>query len=410
MRNTPHDFWRSLFDAFAPMAHPNASVYLDHAATTPASPAAVRAYAETWATHFGNPSSTHGFGTGPKRVLADARDFLSGTLAASQLIFTSGGSEADLLALVGAVARKSPGRVLAAINDHPAVLQLTEILSVHRHKLELVDVTPDGDMDPEALFDRLGRDVHAVSILHGHNELGTLAQLEELVSTIRRAAPVAHIHVDLVQTYGKLPFDIAEVGVDSVAVSAHKLHGPRGVGFLALGADAALVPMQRGGGQEGGMRGGTEDIAGVAAFATAAEEAFTNHRSRADHTRRLCMTMQDELAEGFPDLCVLGHESRVLPHILPLRIPGVNGKALAARCAKRGIAFSTGAACHSKDGPGGKQKGKPKAPPGMAAIGLSAQQAQEVVRFSFGHDTTEADVLHAAEVVLEEAGARVGKS
>jgi cysteine desulfurase len=376
-------------------------IYLDNAATTPPLPAVVSAMALAQTECFGNPSSLHAYGAPAKRALEDAREFLRGTLGAARLVFTSGGSEADYLGVVGSAAARPSGRVLMARSDHPALLQCATLLARHRHHVTALPVTAHGDIAPETLFEALGPDVRTVALMHGHNELGTLCQLTELVELVRRVAPNAHVHVDLVQTYGKLPFDLDAVDVDSVAVSGHKFHGPRGAGFLALSSTAEIAPLQLAGGQEGGLRGGTENVAGAVGLATAAEHVLSHQAATASRTRELCARVFARSQAAMPDCERLGHPERCLPHILSMRIPGANGHTLLLRCDARGIAFSTGSACHGAP----DNQAATKAPSNhvLAAIGLDAQQAREVVRLSFSQFTTAADAEFAAAVLVEEA-------
>ncbi len=377
----------------------NRRIYLDNAATTPPLPAVVAAMANAQTAWFGNPSSLHAYGPPARKALDDARDFLRGTLGAARLVFTSGGSEADYLGIIGSAAVRAPGRVLMARSDHPALLQCATLLGRYRHHTTALPVTEHGDLAPETLFDALGPDVRAVALLHGHNELGTLCQLHELVELVRRVAPEAHIHVDLVQTYGKLPFDFDTFDVDSVAVSGHKFHGPRGAGFLALSSTAELAPLQLAGGQEEGLRGGTENVAGAVGLAVAAEHVLSHHARTATHTRDLAALVFAQVQQAMPDAQRLGHAERALPHILSLRIPGANGHSLLLRCDARGVAFSTGSACH------GAPDATKKAPSNhvLAAIGLDQQQAREVVRLSFSELVTRDDAELAADILIEEA-------
>ncbi|MBL9076868.1 MAG: aminotransferase class V-fold PLP-dependent enzyme [Planctomycetes bacterium] len=371
-------------------------IYLDNAATTRPLPAVVDAIARAQLELFGNPSSQHAFGPPARKALDDAREFLRGTLGAARLVFTSGGSEADQLGIVGSAAARPPGRVLMAQSDHPALLQCQGLLARWRHHVTALPVTAHGDLAPETLFDALGQDVRVVALLHGHNELGTLCQLGELVELVRRTAPSAHVHVDLVQTYGKLPFDLDELDVDSVAVSGHKFHGPRGAGFLALSSTAELAPLLLAGGQEGGLRGGTENTPGAIGMMVAADAALSHQAETAAHTEALAARVFERVQEALPDAVRLGHPTRRLPHILSLRLPGIVGQTVMERCDDRGVAFSIGSACHGGDdhGPGN---------PVLAAIGLDRHAAREVVRLSFCRDTTAADADTAARILVEEA-------
>jgi cysteine desulfurase len=374
-------------------------IYLDHAATTPPDPDVVAEMARTAERAFGNPSSTHLFGREPRTLLEDAREFLRGTLQAGSVVFTSGGTESDMLGVVGAVWRRPPGRVLVGAADHHAVTALEPMLRRLNHRLMKVPVTRDGDMDPEALFDLLGQDVRAVAILHGHNELGTLARVDELVGLVRRVAPDAHVHVDLVQAWGKVAFDLDELDVDSAAVSGHKLHAPRGIGLLALSSKAELTPLMPGGGQEGGLRGGTENIPGAVALARAAEAAFSTLAATAASGEEHARTLLAALAAANGGQAErLGHQERRLPHILSVRLPGIHGATLQERMSGRGVAFSIGAACHAHDE--GAQ-----ANPVHEAIGLGRRQSREVIRLSFARTTTAAEVQRAGAIFAEEIAA-----
>jgi len=383
-------------------------IYLDNADTTRPSRLVVERMANAQRELFGNPSSPHVYGPPAKRALEDAREFLRGSLAAHRVIFTSGGSEADYLGVVGAAATHSPGRILMSRADHPALLKCSGLLGRYRHHVSELEVTQGGDLAPETLFDALGSDVRVVALMYGHNELGTLCKLEELVELTRRAAPEAHIHVDLVQTYAKLPFDFDTFDVDSVAVSGHKFHGPRGAGLLALSADAKLAPLQEAGGQEFGLRGGTENVAGAVGLAAAAEEALPHQPETEAHTRDLCERVFEVVADAVPDAERLGHPKRRLPHILSMRLPGGVGETLLSRCDRQGVAFSTGSACHGADAGEAKATKKPrrkKEPDNhvLAAIGMSYAESREVVRLSFSSETSVEEADEAADIVADEA-------
>ena len=382
-------------------------IYLDSAATTRPLPQVVERMASAQLELFGNPSSSHSFGPPARKALEDAREFLRGTLGAASVVFTSGGSEADYLGIVGSAAARPSGRVLMAASDHPALLRTDTLLARWRHHVMALPVTPHGDLAPETLFDALGADVRTVALMYGHNELGTLCRLTELVELVRRTAPEAHIHVDLVQTYGKLPFEMDDLDIDSVAVSGHKFHGPRGAGFLALSSTARVAPLQLAGGQEGGMRGGTENVAGAIGLMVAAEHALTHQVTTARHTEALADLVHERVLAAVPDAQRLGHPERRLPHILSMRLPGVVGQTLLERCNARGVAFSIGSACHgatAEHGSDTKHDAKKAAENHvLAAIGLDRRAGREVIRLSFCRDNTLEQVERAAEIVVEEA-------
>lgn len=371
-----------------------APIYLDNAATTRPRGEVVDAMADAHLDAFGNPSSTHPFGAAARRLLQDAREFLRGSLGAQSLVFTSGGTEADVLALLGVTAGKPPGRVLVGAADHAAVRSLKGALAQRRHELVEIPVDRHGDIEEEALFELMGKDVRAVSLLHGHNELGTIPRTAALAEVARQVAPDCHVHVDLVQAYGKIDFDLDLEGVDSVAVSGHKLHGPRGIGFLALSSKAKVLPLWSGGGQEEGLRGGTENVAGAVGLACAAEHALSHLHEHAARMTDLLDELFEQLQEELPDIVRLGHPERRLPHVLSVRIPDCNGQALQEACAARGVAFSTGSACHEgQDAPNHV----------LQAIGLGRRRAREVVRFSVCPATRFDEVDEAAAIILDEA-------
>jgi cysteine desulfurase len=381
------------------------AIHLDNAATTRPLASVVAAMTDAARSVFGNPSSGHAFGRRAAQALGDAREFLRGTLGAARVVFTSGGSEADLLGVVGSAAARPPGRVLMAQSDHPAVLQCAGLLARWRHHVTVLPVTRDGDLAPETLFEALGPDVRTVALLHGHNELGTLCQLADLVELVRRTAPGAHVHVDLVQTYGKVPFDLDDAGVDSVAVSGHKFHGPRGAGFLALSSTAVVAPLQPAGGQEGGLRGGTENVPGAVGLAVAAEHAHTHLATTSARTAAFAAALFDAVAGVVAGAVRLGHPTRRLPHILSMRLPGIVGETLAARCDARGVAFSTGSACHGARPDAGD---RPAGNHVLAAIGLDRHAAREVVRVSFSSETTAEEVAAARDILVAECERLLG--
>ncbi len=377
---------------YAPRLMSDAPIYLDNAATTRPFKSVVQAMSEVHYEQFGNPSSPHQFATQPKRLVEDARNFMRGSFCAGSLVLTSGGTEADLLGIIGAARMRAPGRILVGAADHPASLAIEDLASRFGHRTQSVPVSSFGALEAETLAQQLGPDVAVVSILHGHNELGSLCDLPALVEVIREKSPQAHIHVDLVQSYGKIAFDLDHAGVDSAAISAHKFHGPRGVGCLALANQAKIAAMQVGGGQEGGLRGGTENVAAVVGMARAAERVL----SHLSESRTKLEGYRDSMFAAMHEACGairLGDPERCLPHILSMRVPGLRAETLQQCCDELGLAFSTGSACH----------GSNKDNHVLSAIGLKPPEAREVLRVSFSTDNTDAEIERATQTLTSEA-------
>ncbi len=370
-----------------------APIYLDNAATTRPLDEVVAAMSRVQLESFGNPSSPHSFGKEPGKLLNDAREFMRGSLGAANAILTSGGTEADLLGILGAASAREPGKVIAAASDHPAILAQSSALEGLGHRMLSLPVSEHGDLQVDTLARHADQNLRVLAIMHGHNELGTLPALADLVALARKRAPDVHIHVDLVQSYGKIPFDLDAADVDSVAISAHKFHGPRGMGCLAVSSKARISPLQMGGGQEQGMRGGTENVAAAVAMAVAAEAALSKLVENARHCSKLCEIFLDQVQAKLPAVARLGNPERRLPHLLSLRLPGVVAETCQQRMDQRGVAFSTGSACH-----GGESENHV-----LAAIGLEAAAAREVMRFSFSKLNTAAEAQTAARLLIEEA-------
>ena len=232
-----------------------------------------------------------------------------------------------------------------------------------------------------------------LAIQHGHNELGTLTELDRIVELLRQRVPDAHIHVDLVQAYGKIPFDLDDKGVDSVAISAHKFHGPRGMGCLTLSSKARIAALQPGGGQEHGLRGGTESVAAAVGMAVAAEAALSGLAQSKAQCTELAEMFFAIVAARLPKLQLLGHPQRRLPHLLSLRLGGIVAQSLQERMDARGVAFSTGSACHGQNDENHV----------LAAIGLDRIAAREVMRISFSKLNSVEEATRAADLLIEEA-------
>jgi cysteine desulfurase len=376
-------------------------VYLDNAATTRVAPEVVRVIEECLREDFGNPSSAHRVGIAAEARVKAARLTLLAALgdeggAAGDVIWTSGGTEADALGVLGAArahARRGKHLVVSAI-EHPAVLGAAKQLEAEGFTTTVVPVTKDGVVTPEAVQAAMTDETVVVAVMMVNNELGTIQD----VATIARAAkaPRAHVHVhcDAVQGLGKVPLDVTALGADSVAVSAHKLHGPKGAGALWLKKGARLQALWSGGGQQGGLRSGTLAVPMIAALAEAARlatAALASERVRVEGLR--ARLVEEVVAAGLGAQVSCAGAPRV-PHIVSLALPRLPAEPLLHALEARGVYVSAGSACASQ------HKGPSHV---LQAIGVADDVA--TLRVSFSRETTEDDVATAARALVEEARA-----
>ncbi|MFC1673256.1 cysteine desulfurase family protein [Pseudomonadota bacterium] len=349
------------------------TVYLDHNATSPirteAEAAVVRAM------HVGgNPSAVHGPGRAARRMVEDAREQVRQAVNApksAQVIFTSCGTEANTLGLNGC----GRDKVLAGATDHPAVLRV-------RRDITRIPVDVNGLIDPFQFEEMLagGGDDTVISVMLANNETGVLQQVEGIAKIAHRYS--ALVHTDAVQALGKINVDFASLGVDMLSLSAHKIAGPLGVGALIATKDVKLTPANAGGGQEGGVRGGTENVPGIAGFGVAAELAKAELADMA-RLKELRDGLEARIIELVPDAVVIATMADRLPNTSFITMPGVDADTQVMAFDLAGICVSAGSACAS---------GKTKASAVLGAMGVSQDVAKSAVRVSFGHENTEDDV------------------
>ncbi|WP_176068145.1 aminotransferase class V-fold PLP-dependent enzyme [Anaeromyxobacter diazotrophicus] len=363
-------------------------LYLDHNATTPLDPEVLEAMLPFLRDEHGNPSSLHGPGARARAALDAARRTVASALGctARRVVFTGSGTEADNLAVRGAAwALRARGRhVVTTAIEHPAVLEACAALEELGFEVARLAVDGEGRVEPARLAAALRPDTVLVSVMMANNEFGTVEPIAALASVAHRAG--ALVHVDAVQALGKLAIDVGPLGVDLLSVSAHKIHGPKGVGALYVREGVPLAPLVRGGGQERGLRSGTENVAGIVGFAKACELAV--RRLRAGEPARLS-ALVERLEVGLralvPGLRRVGSADG-LPGTLCVVLPGVRGESLVLDLARRGVALSSGSACKS---------GHPDPSHALLALGLSAAEAHGAVRFSLGAGNDAADVDEA---------------
>lgn len=373
-------------------------IYLDHAATTPLRAEVLELLEREHRDGFANPSSSHREGREAREALEAARDRLARALGAprARVVFTSGGTESDHLALRGAAAALEregrPRRALTTPIEHPAVHGALDFLEKAGWEVTHVPVGPDGQLELEALSGQLEREgVSLASVISCNNEVGVAQPVGEIAARLHEHG--ALLHVDAVQHLGKLPLDLGgeEAGIDLLTITAHKICGPKGIGALVLGESLAIDPLVVGGGQEAGLRAGTPWVVGAQAFALAVELAV----GELEATRGTLEELRDRLLEGLESRLegITLHSPRRggAPHILNVSFDGVRGSALQAHLDREGVAVSTGSACHSgTDEPSGV----------LTALGRDPEVARGSVRFSLGHGLDSAAIDRAVEITV----------
>ncbi|HZJ50459.1 MAG TPA: cysteine desulfurase family protein [Actinomycetota bacterium] len=370
--------------------------YLDHAATTPIVPEAKVALLAFLDGDFGNPSSVHAYGRAARRGVEDAREQVAAAIGASpaEITFTAGGTEADNLAVKG-VATKLKGNgnhIVTTAFEHHAVLHSVEHLQDSGFKVSVVEVGNDGLVDPGRIRDAVRRDTILVSVMAVNNEIGTVQDMAGIVAAAKDANRSTLVHSDAVQALGNIPVDVHRWGVDLASFSAHKLGGPKGVGALFVRAGVPVATQLHGGGHERGLRSGTLNAAGAAAFGAAAEVAAKEVHAKAERLLRLRTRLLEGVRAAVPDVVVNGDLDARVPGNLNVSFPGGSGETLLLLLDAAGIACSSGSAC---------QSGALDPSHVLLAIGLEPRLADASIRFSLGRASTEEDVSAVLEVLPE---------
>ncbi len=368
-------------------------IYLDYNATTPIAPEVAEAMAPYLYEHLGNPSSSHPYGAVTRQAVERARAQVAGLLGCrpGEVIFTSGGTESNNYALKGvALAHRERGNhVITSAVEHPAVTNVCRWLETLGFGLTVLPVDGHGLVGPADLEAALTPETLLVSIMHANNEVGTIQPLAELAELARRAG--ALFHTDAAQSLGKIPVDVADLGVDLLSVAGHKLYAPKGVGALYVRDGLTLAPLLHGAGQEGGRRPGTENVLEIVGLGRACEIAG---RDLADNAEHFCQ-VRDRLHAGLLDALgaevvrLNGHPEKRLPNTLSLSFRRVEANTLLARIGDR-VAASAGAACHAD---------QVEVSAVLAAMDVPLAWAMGTVRFSVGRGTTPDEVDRAVEVV-----------
>ena len=368
-------------------------IYLDNSATTPVAKEVLDAMAPYHATEYGNASSLHAFGRTARTAIDQARTTIADLLHVSprEIVFTSGATEANNLAVLGAAfASTDRKHIITSTLEHHAVLHSIDWLESRGYEITRIPVDSTGRVDPAHVRDAIRPDTLLVSIMAGHHELGTRQPINELGVLCRERGTI--FHTDAVQAYGKIELHTASI--DMLSVSAHKLHGPKGVGFLFVRKGVKLTPLLHGGGHESGRRSGTENVPGIVGLGAASRLAFAE---QAETTARMA-TFRNRLIEEvskLPGTRLNGHPTLSLPHIANFSFEAIEGESLVMKLDEHGIAASTGSACSSPD---------LEASHVLLAIGVPLSMAHGSLRVSTGRQTTDDEIETFLRVLPEVVG------
>ncbi|MFO7699077.1 MAG: cysteine desulfurase family protein [Acidimicrobiia bacterium] len=369
--------------------------YLDHAATTTMRPEAIEAVTAAWTSSFGNASGTHAVARRAKNALEDAREraaALLGTERPHDIVFTSGGTESDNLAVSGAAASSGRRRIVVSAIEHKAVGSAARALERHGYAVSEAGCGSDGIVTPEHVEAVVDPDTAVVSVMAANNEIGTLQPITEIVAVVRERAPGAVFHTDAVQAFVGSPTSLASMGVDLLSLSAHKFGGPGGVGLLATASGVRIDPIVHGGGQEAGRRAGTSNVAGIVGMVVAME-AVERERVRFESVVGAERdAFEVTLGRLVPGLVVNGAGSPRMPHFSHVRFPALRAETILIRLDQAGVFAAAGSAC---------QSGAVEPSHVLTAMGMTSDEAAGCVRFSFGWDAAPGDGERAALAVAE---------
>ncbi len=375
-------------------------VYLDYNATTPVDQRVAEMMRPYLTGFFGNPSSLHRAGREARAAVERARTQVAAALGAEpgEIVFTSGGSESDNLAIRGVVAAAGGGHVITSAVEHPAVLEVIRALAREGTiRVTVVGVDRFGRIDPGHVAKAMAPDTVLVTVMLANNEVGTLEPVAEIAAFCRRRGVV--IHTDAAQAVGKVPVDVGELGVDLLTVAGHKLYGPKGVGALYVRSGVQLAPLIRGAGHEMGLRAGTENVLEVVGLGAACELAASGLPAEAARMGELRDRLRNRLREGFPALVEHGHPEHRLPNTLSVAFPGLDAGLLLGHLTDE-VAASAGAACHAEE---------VEVSHVLAAMGVETGVAMGTVRFSVGRFSSVEEVEEAARRVLAVARRLAGE-
>ncbi len=369
-------------------------IYMDHSATSPVDPEVFEAMKPYFIDSFGNASTLYSLGREGKKAMESAREEVASIIGAEpkEIIFTSGGTESDNIAILGTAykLKKKGNHIITSDIEHPAVDETCKYLEKNGFNVTYLPVYKDGIVKIKDLEDAITDKTILITIMHANNEIGTIQPIAE-IGKIARENEI-YFHTDAVQTVGKIPVNVKELNVDMLSLSAHKLYGPKGIGALYLRQGVRIEPIMYGGGHEKGIRPGTENIPGIVGLGKACSIAKENLQRDAQKLISLRDMLIDGVLAENEDSYLNGHRTKRLPNNANFRFTGIEGESLILHLDAKGIATSTGSACSST-----------KLEPShvLMAIGLKEVEAHGSLRISLGHENTEEDIEYTITAIKE---------
>lgn len=377
---------------------PDRRIYLDHSATTPVDARVADALARSLTQNFGNPSSVHGFGQQARAAVDRARREVAALINArpNEIVFTSGGTEGNNLALRGICEASTQRHIITSAIEHPSVRGVCSALEQRGWEVTRLPVYENGIVRVEDVRAALRPDTVLVSVMLANNEIGTIQPVSEIGELIREQRTNGqkhlYLHTDAVQAAGRMALNAEELGCDLLTMSAHKLYAPKGVGALYVRRGVRLVGQNIGGHQERERRAGTENVPGIVAFGEAARLAREELHERTTHDAQLRDSLERKVMSTIPDIVLNGDRNKRLPHLSNISFRYIEGEGLLINLDLQGVAVSTGSACSS---------GTLEPSPVIRALGVDDEIARGSIRFSFGKDNTDADVDYTVTVLAQ---------
>jgi cysteine desulfurase len=366
-------------------------VYLDNSATTKPHKEVVEEVANCMELYYANPSSAHKLGVEAEKKLKAAREKVASFLRAKpqEVIFTSGGSEANNMAVLGVVSKGD--HIITTKIEHPSIIRLLQDMEKDSFEITYLDVNCDGQISVQELENSMKENTKLISIMYVNNEMGSIQPMEEIINIVRKKSKKAKVHIDAVQALGKIHINVKELGADLISFSAHKIHGPKGVGALYIKEGLRLRPLIAGGGQEFDIRSGTENLPGISGFGIAVEMMAKNFEDKQVHIRRL----KEHFIEGLKDIDKVKINSPLddmhIDNILNVSFEGIRGEVMLHSFEDYNIYVSTGSACSAKKGAHKNYV--------LPAMGLNQAQAEGAIRFSFSYQNTIEEIDYTIDAI-----------